>query len=715
VKVSGGVRPSSAPHGSKVASSESKLKKGSSLDVSPNSPQRDPSSVDSGLASVSEEHVTMDMRNQSQTLTIYVPSVSQTSSISDECSVDEEDTSMLSVTTASDKRVEYSKSASNIFPATAEQQGWHDSGETNSQAAPEDEVFGTVTEHVMNNYIEKDQISTEDFSNRPPHVTAVVQMRRASSEPPSNFTSPCLSSVTKLDHGRFATIGADYQRRQQQFFDVVGCNDDGGDIDDLDSDEEREEQSLVAAARKALSENADLDADFCTFCKELALSEDDILHSLSRKSIKIPVAATVQSNRSDFSVSTSFPYISSNDVNSLTVALPYSRLNSTVSKQSLALSHSVNKSSSTSSVSDYFARRPVSLAQGDVAMELSDLVNYIQPVKFKGFKECMPGGCVEMFSITETKAKKMCKKFPVEYSMYSQNQLSRVYPHALRIDSSNFNPAIFWQCGCQMAAMNYQTNDVALQYYNCMFQQNNGAGYLLKPLEQTQNSLSSTTSSQSRAIKLTFRLISAQNIPVSFPPSTTFEAQIEVYGVPVDISRPYRSPSVPSQSGCLVWSGDKAKFWTCVVSPHLASIRFSLQTSKLDELGCCMVPVSLLQSGYRHVMLEPPSGSLYNVPSLFLLIKTKEAKPLSLRQLSRRLSDARSVGFLRIYSVPGEIDSLILGVTERTTTADVIGMALQKTGLEYECGQFALAEVYDDQGMVYVLYSCVSKLIRLDN
>jgi hypothetical protein len=94
----------------------------------------------------------------------------------------------------------------------------------------------------------------------------------------------------------------------------------------------------------------------------------------------------------------------------------------------------------------------------------------------------MPGGCVEMFSITETKAKKMCKKFPVEYSMYSQNQLSRVYPHALRIDSSNFNPAIFWQCGCQMAAMNYQTNDVALQYYNCMFQQNNGAGYLLKPL-----------------------------------------------------------------------------------------------------------------------------------------------------------------------------------------------------------------------------------------
>lgn len=115
-----------------------------------------------------------------------------------------------------------------------------------------------------------------------------------------------------------------------------------------------------------------------------------------------------------------------------------------------------------------------------------------------------------------------------------------------------------------------------------------------------------------------------------------------------------------------------------------------------------MVPVSLLQSGYRHVMLEPPSGSLYNVPSLFLLIKTKEAKPLSLRQLSRRLSDARSVGFLRIYSVPGEIDSLILGVTERTTTADVIGMALQKTGLEYECGQFALAEVYDDQGERYL-------------
>ena len=39
------------------------------------------------------------------------------------------------------------------------------------------------------------------------------------------------------------------------------------------------------------------------------------------------------------------------------------------------------------------------------------------------------------------------------------------------------------------------------------------------------------------------------------------------------------------------------------------------------------------------------------------------------------------------------------------TTTDVIEMALQKTGTEYEPGQFALAEVNNEQGMLHMFLS----------
>ena len=39
----------------------------------------------------------------------------------------------------------------------------------------------------------------------------------------------------------------------------------------------------------------------------------------------------------------------------------------------------------------------------------------------------------------------------------------RVYPAGMRIDSSNFNPVVFWMFGIQMVALNYQTEG-KLQY-----------------------------------------------------------------------------------------------------------------------------------------------------------------------------------------------------------------------------------------------------------
>lgn len=42
-------------------------------------------------------------------------------------------------------------------------------------------------------------------------------------------------------------------------------------------------------------------------------------------------------------------------------------------------------------------------------------------------------------------------------SRYNKNQLSRIYPKGTRVDSSNYMPQLFWNVGCQMVALNFQT------------------------------------------------------------------------------------------------------------------------------------------------------------------------------------------------------------------------------------------------------------------
>ena len=40
---------------------------------------------------------------------------------------------------------------------------------------------------------------------------------------------------------------------------------------------------------------------------------------------------------------------------------------------------------------------------------------------------------------------------------YNKRQISRIYPKGTRVDSSNYMPQIFWNAGCQLVALNFQT------------------------------------------------------------------------------------------------------------------------------------------------------------------------------------------------------------------------------------------------------------------
>eukprot|EP00124_Ichthyophonus_hoferi_P001627 Ihof_evm4s90 gene=Ihof_evmTU4s90 len=88
----------------------------------------------------------------------------------------------------------------------------------------------------------------------------------------------------------------------------------------------------------------------------------------------------------------------------------------------------------------------------------------------------------EMCSIGELKARKVCSVNEGKDLMeYCKSHLVRVYPAAKRINSSNYDPVPFWNCGVQMVALNYQKNDHAMQLNEAKFLMNGGCGYVLKP------------------------------------------------------------------------------------------------------------------------------------------------------------------------------------------------------------------------------------------
>lgn len=87
----------------------------------------------------------------------------------------------------------------------------------------------------------------------------------------------------------------------------------------------------------------------------------------------------------------------------------------------------------------------------------------------------------EMSSFDEKQATTLLKEKPIEFVNYNKNQLSRVYPAGTRFDSSNFMPQVFWNAGCQLVALNFQTLDLAMMLNLGIFEYNCRSGYLLKP------------------------------------------------------------------------------------------------------------------------------------------------------------------------------------------------------------------------------------------
>ncbi|KAJ7324639.1 hypothetical protein JRQ81_017659 [Phrynocephalus forsythii] len=111
--------------------------------------------------------------------------------------------------------------------------------------------------------------------------------------------------------------------------------------------------------------------------------------------------------------------------------------------------------------------------------DLSDLVVYTNSVAAQDIID--DGSMGNVLSFSETRAHQVVQQKAEQFMLYNQKQLTRIYPSAYRIDSSNFNPLPYWNVGCQLVALNYQTDGRVMQLNQAKFRMNGNCGYILKP------------------------------------------------------------------------------------------------------------------------------------------------------------------------------------------------------------------------------------------
>ncbi|XP_013919378.1 PREDICTED: 1-phosphatidylinositol 4,5-bisphosphate phosphodiesterase eta-2-like [Thamnophis sirtalis] len=111
---------------------------------------------------------------------------------------------------------------------------------------------------------------------------------------------------------------------------------------------------------------------------------------------------------------------------------------------------------------------------------LSDLVKYTRSVGIHDVESEISSSW-QVSSFSETKAHQILQQKAAQYLRFNQHQLSRIYPSSYRVDSSNYNPQPFWNAGCQLVALNYQSEGRMLQLNRAKFSANGNCGYILKP------------------------------------------------------------------------------------------------------------------------------------------------------------------------------------------------------------------------------------------
>ncbi|RWS23685.1 Inactive phospholipase C-like protein 2 [Leptotrombidium deliense] len=246
---------------------------------------------------------------------------------------------------------------------------------------------------------------------------------------------------------------------------------------------------------------------------------------------------------------------------------------------------------------------------------------------------------------------------------HNKSSITHVAPDMSRVDSSNLNAFDFWNCGCQLVAMNYQTGGQMMDFYRGWFRQNGNCGYVLKPAFLRErfclfNSRRKDSLPAVDPLSIRLKIISGQQLPRPRGASCKASAidpyiTVQVTGVPGDCAE-VRTRTVSNEGNSPLFDEN---FEFSVSVPELALLRFVVLDDDYindDFIGQNTIAVECIQTGYRHVKLYSNDGSL--IPNATLFVHVSMTHRFGIKQKLRRkrswsskqASDLRVVGLKQI-------------------------------------------------------------------
>ncbi|KAG5505041.1 hypothetical protein JKF63_04488 [Porcisia hertigi] len=284
---------------------------------------------------------------------------------------------------------------------------------------------------------------------------------------------------------------------------------------------------------------------------------------------------------------------------------------------------------------DYIAMKESRREAKKEVINISEKLSAIVSIESSGYKSLkdlsylkdkQPYHCS---SYSEKKGKIIAREHHDAFVRINDTYLSRIFPAGSRIDSSNYNPQLYWECGCQMVALNWQSNNTFSWRLNqCLFRDNGRCGYLLKP-EYLRPLTSPDAATPEKQRLLTVEVISGFSLPRSpnARRSDIADPFVTVFleGPHVD-TKPKSTHTIRNNGFHPVWRGAGQNEWTWTV------YRWSMTTLVLQVydrnkfnssllLAEAIIPLRMLHKGFRKVLLHDAAG--YQIPGSSLLCHIK--------------------------------------------------------------------------------------------
>ncbi|KAK7320602.1 hypothetical protein VNO77_30226 [Canavalia gladiata] len=236
-------------------------------------------------------------------------------------------------------------------------------------------------------------------------------------------------------------------------------------------------------------------------------------------------------------------------------------------------------------------------------------------------------GELRRLSWSETTLEKASESHGKDIVRFTQKNILRVYPRAMRVKSSNFKPHIGWMYGAQMVAFNMQGHGKSLWLMQGMFRANGGCGYVKKPqiLMQKHQCDNEFNPTNILPVKKTLKVkvymghgwsldFSPTHFDKCSPPD--FYTKIRIVGMPADFAK--KKTKVMMDNWFPVWDEE---FEFPLTVPELALLLIQVKDKdqgKDDFAGQTCLPVSELKLGFRSVPLYNKKGEKFKSVKLLM-------------------------------------------------------------------------------------------------